>query len=254
MRSAASTAAMASLMLLAAATLMRPADASAEQATGTERVAERMEIASLREGAASPPRRRVLDFAHRAYRCATVKGDIAQPYLSIIDYSLPSTEKRLWVYDMKTGDVVFHELVAHGRNSGVDKAHAFSNIVGSKQSSLGLFRTAGTYYGAHGYSLNLVGLEAGVNDKAYERRIVMHAAEYVDDAFLARHGRLGRSWGCPAVSPRVNRRLIDTIKEGSAVFAYYPDLDWLDGSTFLGCDGIASGELDGSERTAVAIR
>jgi hypothetical protein len=254
MRIAAWTAAAASLMLFAAAMLVRPAEASAEQATGGELVAERMEIAALRDGAGSPPRRRVLDLAHRAYRCAAGKGEIAQPYLSIIDFSLPSSEKRLWVYDMKTGDILFHELVAHGRNSGTDKAYAFSNIVGSKQSSLGMFRTASTYYGAHGYSMNLVGLEPGVNDKAYERRIVMHAAEYVDDAFLTRHGQLGRSWGCPAVSPRVHRRLIDTIKEGSAVFAYYPDLDWLDGSTFLGCDGIASGEFDGSERVAVAIR
>lgn len=247
----------AGFMLCAAAACLQPEPALAGELGGVgggAGRAERFELAARGGAPSSLPRRRVLDLARRAYRCGVAKGEIGQPYLSIIDYSLPSAQKRLWVIDMKSGEVLFHEHVAHGRNSGLEDAFAFSNVVGSKQSSLGLFRTADTYYGAHGYSMNLVGLEPGVNDKAYERRIVVHAADYVGEAFVARHGRLGRSWGCPAVSSRVSRTLIDTIKDGSAVFAYYPDLDWLDGSTFIGCDGIASGELDHAERAAVASR
>ena len=238
------------LMLFAAAFAVPASSASAEGGRGPGgeevKLPAYAEVASRVRGAAQPPPRNVFDLARKAYRCGLSHGHFERPYLSVIDYSRPSHERRLWVIDMRNGDVLFHEYVAHGRNTGLNEARSFSNVMGSKQSSLGLFRTAETYRGQHGYSLNLEGLERGVNDLAYDRRIVMHGAEYVGEAFVKRHGRIGRSWGCPAVDTAVNRPIIDTIKGGSAVFAYYPDLDWLDGSTFLDCDGIAASGPDGA--------
>jgi hypothetical protein len=184
------------------------------------------------------PRRDVLDLALRAYECGTESGAFDTPLLTVIDYSLPSTARRLWVIDVSKRRVLFHELVAHGENSGDNVATAFSNVPGSRQSSLGVFRTEETYRGAHGVSLRLEGLEPGVNDNAMERHIVMHGAPYVDAALAARHGRLGRSWGCPALSRPVSRRVIERIKGGSALFAYYPDGRWLRQSRFLRCDGV----------------
>jgi hypothetical protein len=185
---------------------------------------------------ASWPRREVLDLAMQAYRCGQARGHIARPLLTVIDYSLPSTEPRLWVIDVERRQVLFHELVAHGRNSGDNLATAFSNRLGSLQTSLGLFRTDDTYIGEHGLTLRLTGLEPGVNDRAEERRIVMHGADYVSPAFVARHGRLGRSWGCPALRREVHRAVIERIRDGSAVFPYYPDATWLRTSSFLRCD------------------
>ena len=139
--------------------------------------------------------------------------------------------------DLAQRAVRFETLVAHGRGSGLARAVAFSNVPDSKQSSLGLFRTDETYEGQHGYSLRLVGLEAGVNDLAYSRKIVIHGADYVTAKFASRHGRLGRSWGCPALDPSVHRELIDAIRDRTALFAYYPDAQWLASSPFLRCDG-----------------
>ena len=133
--------------------------------------------------------------------------------------------------------VLQHELVAHGEGSGDNNAVAFSNRVGSNQSSLGLFRTEGTYQGGNGYSLRLTGLEPGVNDHAMERKIVVHGADYVNPAVIPQLGRLGRSHGCPALERSAVRPVIDTIKNGSAVFAYYPDPEWLQESYYLRCDG-----------------
>lgn len=130
----------------------------------------------------------------------------------------------------------FHALVSHGRESGLRRAMAFSNVPGSRQSSLGLFRTDETYFGRHGYSLRLVGLEPGVNDLAYERGIVVHGADYATPKFASKHGRLGRSWGCPALDPAVHRDVIDTIRNGTALFAYYPDRRWLTSSPFQRCE------------------
>lgn len=182
------------------------------------------------------PRAEVMELATRAYQCGWKRGDIRRPYLTVIDYSLPSTEPRLWVFDMWTGRPLFHELVAHGRHSGRDWASSFSNLHGSKQSSLGLFRADETYLGQHGYSLRLSGLEVGVNDNARDRAIVMHGADYVSDDHIARHGRLGRSWGCPALPRGASSRVIDMIKDGGAVFAYYPDATWLRTSAYLSCE------------------
>ncbi len=177
-----------------------------------------------------------LDLALRAVACGRARGELETPVLTLIDYARPSWERRLWVIDLGAGAVRFHELVAHGRESGLRLARTFSNLPGSRQSSLGLFRTGETYVGRHGYSLRLVGLEPGINDLAYERGIVVHGADYATPRFAAEHGRLGRSWGCPALDPAVSREVIDTIRGGSAVFAYYPEAQWLASSPYLRCD------------------
>jgi L,D-transpeptidase-like protein len=201
--------------------------------------------------AATPvwPRQEVLDLALRAWRCGRAAGEFTSPVLTVIDYSLPSSARRLWVIDVARHRVLFHELVAHGAGSGDDEVMTFSNEPGSRASSLGLFRTTDTYRGRHGQSLRLDGLEPGVNDRAMERAIVMHAAAYVSPAFVRARGRLGRSWGCPALDPRVHRQLIDRIKGGTAVFAYYPDARWLRRSRFLACEA-----GDGLEQAAVPAR
>ena len=179
----------------------------------------------------------VLRLALNAAACARRAGAVANDrLLTVIDYSKASTEPRLWVLDLERERVLFEELVAHGRGSGENFATHFSNREGSHQTSLGLFRTADTYVGSNGYSLRLDGLEAGVNDRARERAIVMHGAPYVSEFNLRTVGRLGRSHGCPALRPAIARTVIDTIKQGSLVFAYYPDKQWLQGSRFLnGC-------------------
>jgi hypothetical protein len=182
------------------------------------------------------PRTEVLELALKAYECARSAGVVATGPLTIIDYSLPSTARRLWVVDVPARRVVFNELVAHGRASGENYAETFSNEPGSRQSSLGLFRTDAIYAGEHGMSLRLDGLEPGINDRAMERAIVMHGAPYVSPTVIAARGELGRSWGCPALERGVERRVIERIKGGTAVFAYYPDSHWLRTSRFLRCD------------------
>jgi hypothetical protein len=177
-----------------------------------------------------------LRHALAALACARARGLVEASTLTLIDYSRPSSMRRLWVIDAETGRIRFHEFVAHGRGSGEVRASRFSNVTGSRQSSLGLFRTAETYIGSHGYSLRLDGLEPGVNDHARERAIVMHGADYVTPVVARTFGRVGRSWGCPAVDSAVNRDLIDTIRGGTAVFAYYPDADWLSASPYQSCE------------------
>jgi hypothetical protein len=182
----------------------------------------------------------VLKLALQATTCATQQGVVERPRtLTVIDYSQPSTKPRLWVLDLATGDVLFEELVAHGQGSGDDLATKFSDEPDSHQSSLGLFLTEETYTGKHGYSLRLEGLEDGVNGRARERAIVIHGAQYVSAGTVSALGRLGRSWGCPALGTDVAKRVIDTIKDGSLIFSYYPDQAWLSGSKFLasGCGG-----------------
>ena len=179
------------------------------------------------------PRQEVFELAVRAFQCGQTAGLFDRSLLTVIDYSLPSSSKRLWVIDLARKRILFHELVAHGEGSGDEYASEFSNEPGSRQTSLGMFRTEDVYRGGNGYSLRLSGLEPGVNDLAMERRIVMHGAGYVSDRAVNALGRLGRSWGCPALSYGASRRVIEAIKEGSAVFAYYPDSRWLRQSRFL---------------------
>lgn len=179
-------------------------------------------------------RAEVLEMALDATRKATARGLVRRrDILTVIDYSLPSTQPRLFVFDMRAHRLLFRELVAHGKNSGGDNADFFSNSPGSLATSLGLFVTADTYVGGNGYSLRLRGLETGINDMAWDRAIVMHGASYVSRAAIKALGRLGRSWGCPAVRTEVARKMIDTVRGGSAVFAYYPDRTWLSRSEFV---------------------
>jgi hypothetical protein len=143
---------------------------------------------------------------------------------------------RLWIFDLATRSLLLEELVAHGQNSGDNHATRFSNVVGSHQSSLGLFRTQETYFGRHGYSLRMDGLEPGINDRARERAIVIHAADYVDPQWVVRQGRIGRSQGCPAVRPEIAQTVIDSLKDGQFMFSYYPDPAWLADSAYLNCE------------------
>ena len=179
--------------------------------------------------------RRVFDLALGAANCAVQSGAVPHPStLTVIDYSKASAEKRLWVFDLHSHALLYEELVAHGKGSGDRFATAFSNNPESHQSSLGLFETTDTYSGKNGYSLRLKGLDAGFNDKALERAIVMHGAPYVSEKVATSLGRLGRSWGCPALREAVAHEVIDTIKGNGLVFAYYPDQKWLASSRFVG--------------------
>ncbi len=180
--------------------------------------------------------RHALSLALAARDCAIRDGAVASAArLAVIDYSRPSTERRLWVFDVPAGRLLYREYVAHGRGSGENFATRFSNDNGSHQSSLGLFRTADTYQGGNGYSLRMDGLEAGINDQARARAIVMHGAGYVDPGLAAKQGRLGRSYGCPALRKEVAHEVIDALKQGQLLFAYYPDRQWQGHSRFLGC-------------------
>ena len=180
----------------------------------------------------------VLELALGAASCAVKSGAVDRPRtLTVIDYSRPSSQKRLWVYDLQTRELLYEELVAHGQGSGANVATQFSNQPESHQTSLGLFVTHETYVGRNGYSLRLDGLDKGINDRARDRAIVMHGAPYVSPSFVKANGRLGRSHGCPAVSDTVARDLIDRVKGGGLVFAYYPDAEWLKTSKYLGACG-----------------
>ena len=178
----------------------------------------------------------VLALAMQARECAAQQlGQAPAPRIAVIDYSLPSTTPRLWVFDIAQNKLLFREVVAHGQGTGENMAHNFSNKDGSHQSSLGLFRTTETYQGGNGYSLRMNGLEPGTNDAARARAIVMHGAPYVNPALAKTQGRIGRSWGCPALRPEVAKQVIDNLKQGQMLFAYYPDKDWLAHSPFLNC-------------------
>ncbi len=151
-------------------------------------------------------------------------------YLTIIDFTKKSTQKRLFVVDLRAQKLVYESLVAHGKNSGVEFAKVFSNQMNSLQSSPGFYRTGETYMGKHGYSLRLDGLEQGINDLARKRAIVIHGADYVSDDFIQKQGRLGRSWGCPALPKQLNKNIIDLIKEGTCLYIHTNDASYLNHS------------------------
>lgn len=176
---------------------------------------------------------KVLKLALTAYEKAQRNGLAKKPILTVIDYSLPSSKQRLWVFDVRKEKLLYHMHVAHGKNSGENVPTHFSNQMSSKQTSLGAYVTRDTYIGTHGYSLNLQGLEKGFNDKAYERRVVVHGAPYVEPGYIKRAGHAGTSWGCLAIANTLSRPLINTIKNGSVIFAYYPDQKYLKKSHYL---------------------
>lgn len=175
----------------------------------------------------------VFQLALDAYQKAKQQGLVQKPIVTVIDYSQPSTAKRLWVIDLLHKKVLFNTWVAHGKNSGDNLAEHFSNKLNSLASSLGVFVTGHTYSGHHGYSLTLRGLEPGINNNVTERHVVFHAAKYVNSQLIHLQGRIGRSWGCPALNPKVAPKIINAIKGGSLVFAYYPDQHWLKNSCYL---------------------
>lgn len=186
----------------------------------------------------------VLALALAARDCAVQAGEVgADAKLAVIDYSLPSTQRRLWVFDLAGGRLLQREYVAHGQGSGDNLARRFSNRDGSHATSLGLYRTAETYDGDNGYSLRMDGLDPGFNDNARGRAIVMHGAWYVDPDLAARQGRLGRSQGCPALRQQVARVVIDELKQRQLLFAYADDAQWLQGAKSFACDGRSARQI-----------
>jgi hypothetical protein len=196
------------------------------------------QLADMLARAAPGADRKVLQLAAKAMTCALRRPELGidPTRLSVIDYSRPSTEQRMWVFDLARQKLLFEEWVAHGRNSGGNQTEHFSNRDGSFMSSLGAFTAKETYMGGNGYSLRLEGLEPGFNDKARDRAIVIHGAPYVNPTMARLQGRLGRSLGCPAVRLTVAKPLINSLRDGAMVFAYYPDKDWLARSQLLGPD------------------
>lgn len=158
--------------------------------------------------------------------------------LTVIDYALPSSEKRLWVFDLKAKKLLFHTYVSHGLNSGVILTQYFSNKNNSKASSMGVYKTEKSYVGRHGLSLQLNGLDSGFNDNAASRAVVMHGGWYVEEQFIKKYGRAGRSWGCPAVPDNLSKEIINTIKDESLFVAYYPNDRWLLKSRFQTCNHV----------------
>lgn len=180
------------------------------------------------------PDQSILEMAIRGYTKLLRNESVPQPeILTLVDFSLPSDKERMWVFDIETGKLLYNSLVAHGRNSGDRLASHFSNSPGSFTSSLGFYLTGDIYQGKHGLSLYLDGLEKGINDKARERAIVIHGADYATANFIQQHGRLGRSLGCPALPPHLTRDVINTIKGGTCLFIYAPDKNYLANSPVL---------------------
>lgn len=152
------------------------------------------------------------------------KGAIKKNILTLIDFSLSSNTKRLWIIDLSTKTILYNSLVAHGRNTGNEFAKSFSNAAESYKSSLGFYATGEVYQGKHGLSLRLDGLERGVNDNARARAVVMHGADYVAETFIQNNTRLGRSLGCPAIPMTMTKEIINTIKDKSCLYIYHPSL------------------------------
>lgn len=174
--------------------------------------------------------------SERAFYCAWFgfqKVKLSNPIMAIADFTQSSRNKRLYVIDFLKKKVLFHTYVAHGRNSGQEFAEHFSNANSSFQSSLGFYKTLGTYQGKHGLSLRLEGLEKGINDRALERAIVMHGADYVSETFIKNTGRLGRSLGCPAVSIADSKKLINLLYNGAGLFIYSGDQHYIKSSSLL---------------------
>jgi hypothetical protein len=183
--------------------------------------------------------REAFTYAVKGYNNLVTQGAIVkQDVLSIVDFSLPSSKKRLFIIDLVTGKLLFNTFVSHGRNSGMEQATRFSNDLNSFQSSLGFFITGKTYKGEHGYSLRLDGVEKGINDNAHNRGIVIHAANYVNEKMAKQFGYIGRSLGCPAVPVKLSRPIIQKIKDGSCLFLYGSDTNYAAKSSMINGFGV----------------
>lgn len=176
----------------------------------------------IEENSSSVPSLESFEVAFKGYESLKAAQKLENDILTIIDFSLSSNERRLWVIDMESKEVLFHTLVAHGMNSGQEYATDFSNKAESYKSSLGFYLTAEIYNGKHGASLRLDGIEKGVNDNARQRAIVIHGADYVSDTFAKNNGRLGRSQGCPALPSNLTSKIISKIKNKSVLYIYHP--------------------------------
>lgn len=179
-------------------------------------------------------KKNVLELAVKGFSRLAGKGRLNRDsILTIVDFSRSSSEKRMYVIDLKNMELLFNTRVAHGKNSGMEYARYFSNVMASHKSSLGFYITQSTYRGENGYSLRLQGIERNINDKALKRSIVIHGAKYADDRYLQERGMLGRSFGCPAIPMEEHKEIIDAIKEGSCLFIYSPDTKYIHNSTVL---------------------
>lgn len=179
------------------------------------------------------PEFNVFDKAVKGFKHLKEQGKIKKDIITLIDFSLSSNVKRLWIIDMATQTVLYNTLVAHGRNSGDEFATTFSNASSSNKSSLGFYATGEIYKGKHGESLRLDGLENGINSNARSRAVVIHAADYVSDNFIKAHKRLGRSQGCPALPAALNKEVINLIKDKSCLFIYHPSRNYVEASKLL---------------------
>ncbi|KTC93132.1 MULTISPECIES: murein L,D-transpeptidase catalytic domain family protein [Legionella] len=193
----------------------------------------------------------VVDKVLKTLKCAGEYNVDHNNILTIIDYSLPSSEKRLWVFDLYAKKLLYHTYVSHGIKSGTLLSTSFSNKYNSKSSSIGVYKTEDTYYGRHGLSLKLDGLDPGFNDNASNRSVVMHGGWYVDESFIKKYGRAGRSWGCPALPENITSDIINTIKDRSLFVIYYPSDNWFVKSKFLNCDNVSPTRYASTQDTEI---
>lgn len=173
--------------------------------------------------------------------------------LTICDLSMSSNKKRMWILDLDKHKVLLNTYVAHGQGSGNEYANQFSNLPNSHQSSMGFYVTASTYVGKHGNSLRLIGMDKGFNCAAMDRAIVLHGADYVSEDFIKNNKRLGRSWGCPAVSVEVSDKVIGYIKGGTCLFVFYPEEKYLAQSYWLN-KSIEINDLIKQKKTAQPVK
>ena len=179
--------------------------------------------------------RNVFELAIKGLKKLALDGKLLNTdIVTIADYSQSCNNKRLYVIDLKNKRLLFNTYVAHGRNTGSEYAKNFSNVEGSFKSSLGFYITANPVKGSHtGFSLVLDGVEKGINDHAGKRAIIIHGADYVTENFIRKYGRLGRSQGCPALPPDLNKPIIESIKGGTCLFIYNPDNKYIQNSSLL---------------------
>lgn len=191
--------------------------------------------------------------AMTGYFTLKTQNEIKNNLLTIIDFSLSANKERMWIIDVNNMKVIHHNLVSHGQKSGLLYAETFSNTPSSHQSSLGFYLTGDIYYGKHGMSMYLDGLEAGINDKARERAIVMHSADYVSADFIKQYGRLGRSHGCPAIPQVGHKEIISLLSGSSCLYIYHPDKSYHQRANFLAQDKAIEGLLSFMKETPQII-
>lgn len=208
---------------------------SAELVSFTNKIID--SIYSKADLAVAGLQRNVFAEAYKGYQYLISVGKVNRPeVLTIVDYSKRSSEKRFYVIDMITGELLYNTFVAHGKNSGADFATSFSNKMNSNKTSLGFMVTGETYVGSKGYSMRLDGLEDGINDRVRDRAVVMHGSNYVSPERAANGTMMGRSFGCPALSYREHKEIIDEVKNGSVFFAYYPDASYTNRSRIVNAE------------------